>query len=51
MSAEAYIKESILTPDAFIAPGFQPNLMPGTFGQTLSGQQIDDLVAFLLSRK
>ena len=50
-SAEAYIRESVLKPNAFIAPGFQPNLMPATFGESLSQQQLNDLVTFLLSLK
>ena len=29
---EAFIKESIVDPDAYIAPGYQPSVMPPTFG-------------------
>jgi mono/diheme cytochrome c family protein len=43
----AFIKESILTPDKQIAPGFQPGIMPSNFGDTLSPQQVDALVAYL----
>ncbi|MHB8629474.1 MAG: c-type cytochrome [Aggregatilineales bacterium] len=50
-SAADYIHESIVTPNAFIVPGFQPNIMPQTFAQTLSTQQINDLVAYLLTLK
>ena len=35
------------TPTRTIASGYQPNIMPGNFGQTLTPKQIDDLVAFL----
>jgi cytochrome c oxidase subunit II len=43
----AFIKESILTPDKEIAPGFQPGVMPPNFGDTLSAEQVDALVKYL----
>ena len=43
----AFVKESIVDPNKEIAQGYQPNIMPGNFGQTLSPTQINDLVAFL----
>jgi cytochrome c oxidase subunit 2 len=43
----AFIKESILDPDKEIAPGFQPGVMPGNFGDTLSAKQVDALVKYL----
>jgi cytochrome c oxidase subunit 2 len=43
----AYIKQSIENPNAVITPGYQANIMPPNFGQTLSSAQIDALVAYL----
>ena len=43
----AFIKESIVDPDKEIAPGFQPGVMPGNFGDTLSAEQVDALVKYL----
>jgi cytochrome c oxidase subunit 2 len=43
----AYIKQSIVSPNAYITPGYQPNIMPQTFGTTLSATQINTLVAYL----
>jgi cytochrome c oxidase subunit II len=43
----AFIKQSILDPNAVIAPGFQPNVMPPNFRSTLSSQQVDALVKYL----
>jgi cytochrome c oxidase subunit II len=43
----AFVLQSIIDPNAEIAPGFQANIMPSTFGQSLSDQQLADLVAFL----
>ena len=44
---DAYVKQSIVDPNAYIVPGFQKGVMPTTFGQSLSGQQIDALVKYL----
>jgi cytochrome c oxidase subunit 2 len=43
----AFIKQSILDPNKQIAPGYQPNIMPPNFGDTLSPQQVDALVKYL----
>jgi mono/diheme cytochrome c family protein len=42
-----FIHESIVNPNAEIAQGFQPNIMPPDYGQKLSDKQLNDLVAFL----
>jgi cytochrome c oxidase subunit 2 len=42
-----FIKESIVDPNAFVAKGFAPGIMPQKFGTDLSSKQIDDLVAYL----
>jgi cytochrome c oxidase subunit 2 len=44
---DQYIKQSIVDPNAVVVSGFQPGVMPTTFGQTLSAKQLDALVAFL----
>ena len=43
----AFVHQSIADPNAEIAPGYQPGIMP-SFDQ-LSDQQVNDLVAFLTS--
>jgi cytochrome c oxidase subunit II len=43
----AFIRQSILQPNAQIAKGFGPNIMPPNYGSTLSKQQLDALVAYL----
>jgi len=48
--AAPYVEESILEPDSFVAPGFQPGLMPKNFGQRLTPEQLQALVAFLLAQ-
>ncbi len=49
MALAAFIKESIVNPDAYIAKGYQKGLMPTGFGKSLSSKQLNDLVAFILS--
>lgn len=49
MQLAAFVHESIVSPDAFIASGYAKGIMPTTFGSTLSKQQVDDLVAFVVS--
>jgi hypothetical protein len=49
MNLAAFIKESIVNPDAYIAKGFTKGLMPTNFGQSLSSKDLNDLVAFILS--
>jgi cytochrome c oxidase subunit II len=43
-----FIRKSIVDPNAELAPGFQPNVMPANFGELLSQQQLDSLVEYLL---
>ena len=43
----AFVQQSIVDPNAEIAPGFSAGIMPTSFGQSLSEKQLADLVAFL----
>jgi cytochrome c551/c552 len=49
MNLAAFIKESIVNPDAYIAKGYSKGIMPTNFGTQLSAKQVNDLVAFILS--
>jgi mono/diheme cytochrome c family protein len=42
-----FIRESIVNPNAEIADGFQPGIMPQTYGDQLDDKQLSDLVAYL----
>ena len=44
---ELFIYNSIVNPDAQVAEGFQPGIMPKTYGEQLDDKQLGDLVAFL----
>jgi mono/diheme cytochrome c family protein len=43
----AFIRESIVNPDAEVAEGFSQDLMPENYGEQLSDEDLANLVAFL----
>src|SRR5579864_2293779 len=45
----AFVRTSIVNPNAYIEPGFPKNVMPQTFGTALSKQQLDALVSYLIN--
>lgn len=47
----AFIRTSIVSPNAYIQAGYPKNVMPQTFGTALSKQQLDALVQYLISSK
>lgn len=51
VSAEEYIHESIVNPDAYVVEGFYAGDMYQKWGEELSEQEIADLVAYLLTEK
>lgn len=51
MSAEDYIRQSIVDPSAYIVEGFTDGIMPKNYSETLQPDQLSDLIAFLLTLK
>jgi hypothetical protein len=49
LSAEAYIRQSILEPDAYLIEGYNHS-MGRIFSVLLSEEEVDDLVAYLLTQ-
>jgi sugar lactone lactonase YvrE len=49
MDAEAYIRESILKPDAYVLEGYNAEYMPRNYGEALTEVEIDALVAYVLN--
>ncbi len=50
LSAEEYLRESIVDPAAYIVDGYLADAMPKGFKFLLSEEDIDNLVAFLLTQ-
>lgn len=50
-SAQEYLHTSIVDPDAYLAGGFQEGIMYRGYQQVLTSEQINDLVAYLLTLK
>lgn len=48
-SAEEYLRTSILEPNAYVVDGFAPDVMYQEYEQVLSDEQVDNLVAYLLT--
>jgi len=50
-NATEYLYESITNPSAYLVAGFQPNIMPANYGQTLPPQELADIIAYLTTLK
>lgn len=50
LDAQAYIEESILTPKAYLVEGF-PDTMPTNFAKELTSEELQGIVAYLLTLK
>ena len=48
---KAHIRRSILAPDAEITEGFEPDLMPGDYGEQLYAKELEMLVDYLAGLK
>lgn len=46
---DEYLKRAILDPNADIAAGFEPDVMPATYVDSLSAEDVDALVAYINS--
>ena len=51
LSAEEYIRQSILDPNAYVVEEFPAGQMLQNFDEILTDEQLDDIVAFLLTLK
>ena len=51
LSAENYLRDSILHPDSHLVEGYPAGTMPQVWGDELTDEQINQLVAYLLTLK
>ncbi len=49
-SPAEYLHQSIINPNAFVVPSYPANIMPATYGEQLSTQELADLIAHLLAQ-
>jgi cytochrome c551/c552 len=49
MGLAAFVKQSIVDPNAYVPKGYHSGLMPTTFGKQLSPKQLNDLVSFIIA--
>ena len=49
LTAEEYLRQSIVEPNAFVVPSFPEGQMIQNFGNILTEEQINDLIAFLMT--
>ncbi|MDX1991913.1 MAG: c-type cytochrome [bacterium] len=49
-SFEHYMVESIIHPNAYVPPEYQPNMMPQNYGERLTFQDLADLIKYLESQ-
>jgi cytochrome c len=49
--AEEYLRTAITDPDAYVSDGYQDGIMYRGYAQALTTQQINDLVAYMLTLK
>lgn len=50
LDAYEYIQESILEPGKYLEDGYK-NLMPASFGETLDAEQLNALMAYMMTLK
>ena len=51
MSAEEYLRESIVDPDAHLVEGFTPGVMYQNFATDLKAGEVNDLIAYMMTLK
>lgn len=50
MSAEEYLRQSIIDTNAYIVDGFPESLMPVNFSETLTPEELEAVIAYLLEQ-
>lgn len=48
-TAEQYLVESVVQPNAYVVEGYQQGVMPANFGERITLQQMADLVSYMLT--
>ena len=48
-TAEQYLREAIVLPDAFVVEGYPPSTMVMNYGEQLDAQNVADLIAYMMT--
>ena len=51
LTAEQYLFESIVNTNVYVVEGFAPNIMLANYGETLTVEEVSDLIAYMLTIK
>jgi cytochrome c2 len=51
LTSAEYIRNSILHPNDFVVQGFDPDMMPGDFGEKMTAKELEMIVSFLKGSK
>ena len=50
-TGEEYLIESIVNPEAYVVDGYNGGIMPGTFKDQLTAQQLANIIAYLQTQE
>ena len=50
-TSEQYLRESIVRTNDYVVEGYEPGIMVATYGETLTAQDLSDIISYLLTLK
>jgi len=50
-ASEQYLRESIVRTNDYVVEGYEPGIMVATYGETLTAQDLSDIISYLLTLK
>ena len=50
-TAEQYLRESIVRTNDYVVEGYEPGIMVATYGETLTAQNLADIISYLMTLK
>jgi len=50
-ASEQYLRESIVQTNDYVVEGYEPGIMVATYGETLTAQDLSDIISYLLTLK
>ncbi|MBO37473.1 MAG: hypothetical protein CL612_06570, partial [Anaerolineaceae bacterium] len=50
-TTEQYLRESIVRTNDYVIEGYEPGIMVATYGETLTAQNLVDIISYLMTLK